>query len=78
MQSPVIKVRIIKTSDYEFQQYKQFDNLQDAIEYCWNNILWDKEIIVTKPRVHTYDNINNPKECHDEYDYDLQIVDSYD
>ena len=72
----VIRVRITKISSFEFELYQEFPNLQDAIEHCWDKILWDKNIVVTKPRVHTYS--DNYQEQHDEYDYDLEIIDKWD
>jgi hypothetical protein len=38
----LIKVNIIKTSDGKFEEIKEFVNLEDAINYCYD--LKEKEV----------------------------------
>ena len=69
----MIKVKIIKTSDRKFEEIKEFVNLEDAINYCYDLKekevgIWEYKVIVKNSSKWIY-----PNEAG--LDYELEIYD---
>jgi len=69
----LIKVKIIKTSDRKFEEIKEFVNLEDAINYCYDLKekevgIWEYKVIVKNSSKWIY-----PNEAG--LDYELEIYD---
>jgi hypothetical protein len=70
----VIKVKIDSTSGkYDIDGIKDFENLQNAIWYCWK-ISDGSNVIVHKPSNWDHE---LKKEIKPNYDFDLEIYDHY-
>jgi hypothetical protein len=68
----LIKVNIESTSGkYDIDGIKEFENLDKAIQYCWD-ISDYEEVIVKKPYTIK---IKTVRELSTDYDYDLEIYD---
>ena len=70
----MIKVKIIKTSDGKFEEIKEFVNLEDAINYCYDLKekevgIWEYKVIVKNASKWIY-----PNEAG--LDYELEIYDA--
>jgi hypothetical protein len=69
-----MKFKIFKTSNYSNEEYKDFDTLEQAIDYGLTLCNASREIIVTK------DTYNPSTDGYDKYhdcDYELEIYDDY-
>ena len=69
-----IKVKIEKTSNRKFEEIKEFANLEDAINYCYDLKekevgIWEYKVIVKNSSKWIYPNETG-------FDYVLEIYDS--
>jgi hypothetical protein len=70
----LIKVKIVKTSDRKFEEIKEFVNLEDAINYCYDLKekevgIWEYKVIVKNSSKWIYTNEAG-------LDYELEIYDA--
>lgn len=71
----MIKVKIVKTSDRKFEEIKEFANLENAINYCYDLKekevgIWEYKVIVKDSSKWIYPNEGG-------LDYELEIYDSF-
>ena len=66
----MIKVEIRKASDLSFKELKEFKEINDALEYCFN---FHYQLIIEKSSLDP----NNTSNSKPEYDYEIVIYDHY-
>ncbi|HJT84083.1 MAG TPA: hypothetical protein VJ697_06335 [Nitrososphaeraceae archaeon] len=66
----MIKVEIRKASDLSFNELKEFKEINDALEYCFN---FHYQLIIEKSSLDP----NNTPNSKPEYDYEIVIYDHY-
>ena len=66
----MIKVEIRKASDLSFKELKEFKEIDDALEYCFN---FHYQLIIEKSSLDP----NNTSNSKPEYDYEIVIYDHY-
>ena len=66
----MIKVEIRKASDLSFKELKEFKEINDALEYCFN---FHYQLIIEKSLLDP----NNTLNTKPEYDYEIIIYDHY-
>jgi len=66
----MIKVEIRKASDLSFKELKEFKEINDALEYCFN---FHYQLIIEKSSLDP----NNTPNSKPEYDYEIVIYDHY-
>jgi hypothetical protein len=70
----LIKIKIVKTSDRKFEEIREFVNLEDAINYCYDLKekevgIWEYKVIVKNSSKRIYPNDSG-------LDYELEIYDA--
>jgi hypothetical protein len=81
---PMIRVKIKKSSDWKYSDFKEFANLEQAVDYAISlHGGYSPEIIVTKgdyeigqwnPETKQWDGKLKP---HEDCDYELELYDDY-
>ena len=66
----MVKVEIRKASDLSFKELKEFKEINDALEYCFN---FHYQLIIEKSSLDP----NNTSNSKPEYDYEIVIYDHY-
>lgn len=66
----MIKVEIRKASDLSFKELKEFKEINDALEYCFN---FHYQLIIEKSSLDP----NNTSNSKPEYEYEIVIYDHY-
>ena len=66
----MVKVEIRKASDLSFKELKEFKEINDALEYCFN---FHYQLIIEKSSLDP----NNTPNTKPEYDYEIIIYDHY-
>jgi hypothetical protein len=66
----MIKVEIRKASDLSFKELKEFKEINDTLEYCFN---FHYQLIIEKSSLDP----NNTPNIKLEYDYEIVIYDHY-
>jgi len=69
-----MKVKITRSSDYKFTEFKDFDTLEQAIDYALSLTDITREIIVDKD---SYNAMTDKQEPLEDCDYRLEIYDDY-